>query len=120
MHDPYLYSDVLVLQNKLRIRTEKTLDLIEAEQSRTNMMLLYERGFSDFSPVGFARSTVSFLEIFMIGLENTASSIFKSPSGCWPDRVCGTPMMTILSETWTRLLLKSMRSTGTAAPARSL
>ena len=39
MHDPYLYSDVPVLQNKLCIRTEKTLDLIEAEQSRTNMML---------------------------------------------------------------------------------
>ena len=52
MRDPYLYSDVPVLQNKLGIRTEKTLDLIEAEQSRTNMMLLYERGFSDFSPAG--------------------------------------------------------------------
>lgn len=52
MRDPYLYSDVPVLQNKLGIRTEKTLDLIEAEQSRTNMMLLYERGFSDFFPAG--------------------------------------------------------------------
>ena len=52
MRDPYLYSDVLVLRNKLGIRTEKTLDLIEAEQSRTNMMLLYELGFSDFSPKG--------------------------------------------------------------------
>ena len=52
MHDPYLYSDVPVLQNKLGIKTEKTLDLIEAEQSRTNMMLLYEQGFSDFSPSG--------------------------------------------------------------------
>ena len=45
MRDPYLYSDVLVFQNKLGIRTEKTLDLIEAEQSRTNMMFLYERDF---------------------------------------------------------------------------
>lgn len=36
MRDPYLYSDVTVLQNKLGIRTEKTLDLIEVEQSRTN------------------------------------------------------------------------------------
>ena len=52
MRDPCLYSDVPVLQNKLGIRTEKTLDLIEAEQSRTNMMFLYERGFSDFSPAG--------------------------------------------------------------------
>ena len=52
MHDPYLYPDVPVLKNKLGIKTEKTLDLIEAEQSRTNMMLLYEAGFSDFSPKG--------------------------------------------------------------------
>lgn len=52
MRDPYLYEDVPVLRNKLDIRTEKTLDLIEAEQSRTNMMLLYEQGFSDFSPAG--------------------------------------------------------------------
>ena len=28
------------------------LDLVEAEQSRANMMLLYERGFSDFTPAG--------------------------------------------------------------------
>ena len=52
MSDPYLYSDVRVLRNKLDIKTEKTLDLVEAEQSRANMMLLYERGFSDFSPKG--------------------------------------------------------------------
>ena len=44
MRDPYLYPDVPVLKNKLGIKTEKTLDLIEAEQSRTNMMLLYEAG----------------------------------------------------------------------------
>ncbi len=52
MRDPYLYEDVPVLRNKLDIRTERTLDLIEAEQSRTNMMLLYEQGFSNFSPAG--------------------------------------------------------------------
>ena len=52
MPDPYLYEDVPVLRNKLDIRDEKTLDLIEAEQSRQNMMLLYERGFRDFSPEG--------------------------------------------------------------------
>lgn len=52
MSDPYLYEDVPVLRNKLGIRSEKTLDLVEAEQSRANMMLLYERGFSDFSPAG--------------------------------------------------------------------
>lgn len=52
MPDIYLYDDVPVLRNKLDIRDEKTLDLVEAEQSRTNMMLLYEKGFEDFSPAG--------------------------------------------------------------------
>lgn len=52
MPDLYLYDDVPVLKNKLDIRDEKTLDLIESEQSRANMMLLYERGFHDFSPAG--------------------------------------------------------------------
>ena len=52
MSDLYLYDDVPVLRNKLDIRNEKTLDRIEAEQSRMNMMLMYERGFQDFSPEG--------------------------------------------------------------------
>ena len=52
MSDSYLYDDAPVLRNKLDIRDEKTLDMVEAEQSRQNMMLLYERGFSDFSPDG--------------------------------------------------------------------
>ena len=52
MSDPYLYEDVPVLKNKLDIKNEKTLDRIEAEQSRANMMLLYEQGFQDFSPNG--------------------------------------------------------------------
>ena len=52
MPDLYLYEDAPVLRNKLDLRDEKTLDLIEAEQSRQNMMLLYERGFHDFSPEG--------------------------------------------------------------------
>ncbi len=55
MPDPYLYEDAPVLRNKLDIRDEKTLELIEAEQSRQNMMLLYEAGFSDFSPEGLCR-----------------------------------------------------------------
>ena len=53
MADPYLYDDVPVLRNRLDIHDEKTLDQIEAEQSRLNMMLLYEQGFEDFSPGGF-------------------------------------------------------------------
>lgn len=52
MPDIYLYDDVPILRNKLDIRDEKTLDLVEAEQSRTNMMLLYEQGFEDFSLAG--------------------------------------------------------------------
>lgn len=52
MPDVYLYDDIPVLRNKLDIKDEKALDLVEAEQSRTNMMLLYERGFDDFSPAG--------------------------------------------------------------------
>jgi len=52
MADPYLYEDVPVLRNLLEIKNEKTLDLIEAEQSRANMMLLYEKGFNDFTPEG--------------------------------------------------------------------
>lgn len=52
MRDPYLYPDVAILRNKLDVKVENTLDLIEAEQSRANMMLLYERGFLDFSPEG--------------------------------------------------------------------
>ena len=52
MSDIYLYDDVPVLRNKLDIKDEKTLDMVEAEQSRQNMMLLYEQGFEDFSPEG--------------------------------------------------------------------
>lgn len=52
MRDPYLYDDVPVLKNRLGIKDEKVLDLIESEQSAANMMLLYEKGFHDFSPAG--------------------------------------------------------------------
>lgn len=52
MYDPYLYEDVPVLKNKLGIKEEKTLNLIEAEQSSANMMLLYQRGFQNFTPEG--------------------------------------------------------------------
>lgn len=52
MADIYQYEGTSVLKNKLDIRDEKALDLVESEQSRTNMMLLYEQGFDDFSPAG--------------------------------------------------------------------
>lgn len=52
MPDIYLYEDVPILKNKLDIKDDKVLDLVEAEQSRNNMMLLYEQGFEDFTPAG--------------------------------------------------------------------
>lgn len=52
MPDLYLYDAVPVLRNSLGIKDETTLDRIEAEQSRANMMLLYECGFQDFTPAG--------------------------------------------------------------------
>ena len=39
MADPYLYEGSTVLRNKLDILDEKTLDLVEAEQSRAKMMV---------------------------------------------------------------------------------
>lgn len=51
-YDLYLYDNCSVLKNLLNIKDEKELDLAEAEISRANMMLLYEKGFSDFSPNG--------------------------------------------------------------------
>lgn len=55
MNDIYLYDNVPVLKNKLEIKDGKVLDLVEAEQSRANMMLLYEHGFHDFSNRGIKR-----------------------------------------------------------------
>lgn len=52
MADLYLYDDVPVLKNKLDIKDEDTLDMVEAGMSRASMMLLYESGFHDFSPEG--------------------------------------------------------------------
>ena len=52
MPDPYVYDDVPVLINKLGIKNEQALALVESEQSSANMMLLYENGFEDFSPTG--------------------------------------------------------------------
>lgn len=53
MNDLYLIENSTVLKNLLGITNEQELDLAEAELSRANMMLLYEKGFSDFSSGGF-------------------------------------------------------------------
>jgi len=52
MSDPYLYEGTKVLRNLLNIKDEKALELAEAEISSANMMLLYEKGFSDFTTNG--------------------------------------------------------------------
>lgn len=52
MSDPYFYIDAPVFRNKLGVRDKTTLKRIEAELSRANLMLLYEKGFEDFSPAG--------------------------------------------------------------------
>lgn len=41
MPGPYLYDDVPVLKNKLGIKDDKVLDMIEAEQSWQSMYILY-------------------------------------------------------------------------------
>lgn len=48
MQDIYLYENGTVLRNKLGITDDKDLDIAEAELSRANMMLLYEKGFFRF------------------------------------------------------------------------
>lgn len=53
MNDLYLIENSNVLKNLLGITGEKELDLAEAELSRANMMLLYGKGFDDFSSNGF-------------------------------------------------------------------
>ena len=49
MNDPYLYEGTKVLRNLLGLQDEKALEIAEAEFSSANMMLLYEKGFSDFT-----------------------------------------------------------------------
>lgn len=71
MPDIYLYDDAPILRNKLQIKDEKTLELIEAEQSRANMMLLYEQGFHDFLRRAYARYTGFCLATFMTGPDSS-------------------------------------------------
>ncbi len=54
-YDIYLHENSKILKNLLNIKDEGELDLAEAELSRANMMILYEKGFSDFSPKGLCK-----------------------------------------------------------------
>lgn len=55
MNDLYCYEGTDILKNKLDIRDGDTLDLVEAEQSRMAMMLMYDEDFNDFTANGFYR-----------------------------------------------------------------
>lgn len=52
-YDIYLQEGSNVLKNKLGITDETELDMAESGMVRTNMNLLYESGFSDFTAEGF-------------------------------------------------------------------
>ena len=93
MADPYLYDDVPVLRNALSIKDEKTLDLIEAEQSRANMMLLYEHGFHDFTRRACKASTAFCLATFTIGRASFVSSTLRNGNGFLRAAACGTATM---------------------------
>ena len=100
MSDSYLYEDVPVLRNKLDIRDERTLDLIEAEQSRANMMLLYERGFEDFSPNGLREIHRFLFEDVYEWAGSIELSISKNGKDCWADAASGTATTKIFLGTW--------------------
>lgn len=51
-YDVYLYEGSNVLKNKLNITDESKLDQTEADLAKANMLMLYESGFSNFSPSG--------------------------------------------------------------------
>ena len=94
MSDPYLYEDAPVLKNKLGIKNEKTLDRIEAEQSRANMMLLYEQGFQDFSPDGLREIHLTLFGDIYEWAGSTALSILKNGKSCWQAEAFGTATTT--------------------------
>lgn len=51
-YDTYLQENSKVLKNKLKITDEAMLDKAESIMASTKMALLYNSGFSDFSPKG--------------------------------------------------------------------
>ncbi len=72
--DLYLYEDAPVLRNKLDIRDEKTLDLVEAEQSRQSMMILYKRVLTISLLRTYVRSIAFYLRMYMNGPASIGSS----------------------------------------------
>lgn len=54
-YDIYLQDNSNVLKNMLGITDEAALDTAESMMVRTRMALLYNSGFSDFSPIGVCK-----------------------------------------------------------------
>lgn len=54
-YDIYLRENSSVLKNKLGIEEESSLDKAESIMANTKMALLYNSGFSDFSPSGVCK-----------------------------------------------------------------
>ena len=76
MNDPYLYEGTSVLRNLLNIHDEKELDVAEAEISSANMMLLYDKGFSDFTTEGIKEiHKTHLLHIWMRDMRNIGQRI---------------------------------------------
>lgn len=93
MPDCYLYDDIPVLKNKLDIKDSATLDLVEAEQSRASMMILYEQGFHDFSPKGLCEIHRFLFEDIYDWAGKYRIIILRNENGFWADAVCGTATM---------------------------
>lgn len=118
--DIYLYEDVPVLKNKLEIRDEKTLDLIEAEQSRASMMILYERGFSDFTPAGLCE-----IHRFLFGdIYDWAGKYrlinIESGSACWVGAASGTATMKRSQMIWRKHSPLFQQNSGSGSPKKNL
>ena len=112
MPDIYLYEDAPVLRNKLELRDEKALDLIEAEQSRQNMMLLYERGFHDFSPEGLCEiHRTLFGDLYEWAGEYRVINIEKRERLLAGRSIC-TAMLKILAQTLRKCLTPFVPLTG--------
>ena len=107
MADPYLYEGSTVLRNKLDILDEKTLDLVEAEQSRAT-----KEGSRTFLQQVCVRYTSSCSGESTHGPGSIGSSISKSENACWVDEVCGIAMMRISRRTWNRHFSRSTYSSG--------
>lgn len=113
MADPYLYEGSTVLRNKLDILDEKTLDLVEAEQSRAKMMVLYKRGFQNFSPAGLCEiHKFLFGGVYSWAGQYRIINIEKRERLLGGGGACGIAMTRISRRTWNRRFSRFTYSSG--------